>query len=152
MIKNILLFIVFCFLGLGSCVMDTLERLCMVKNLSGRKVSVYFSNSEILDTSTLLHQFHKTDFAIKNNSSKEILIQNDFLIKEAYNDNTKKLYIFFLDQDSIDKYFKIPLNKTVIDKSFLQRQLVDIHNLRKSDTLFFSEKIEKIHYQLIKDL
>jgi hypothetical protein len=143
MIKNILLLFIVFFFGLNSCiigVIDSIERFCIAKNLSKRKISVYFSNSVMLNISDLSPQFHDSNLAITSNSYKEIFSQGNLLMKEAYQDSTKKLYAFFLDQDSIDKYFKVPLNKTVIDKSFLQRQLVDIRNIKETDTLFFIEK------------
>lgn len=123
---------------LSSCVIDRLQRFCVVKNQSNRKIAVYFSNSETLDTTTFSRQLSGPEFAIKENSYGDILIRNELLDKQQYKNSNKKLYVFFLDQDSIDKYLQVPLNKTVIDKSFLQRQRIDIENIQKTDTLYFN--------------
>jgi hypothetical protein len=134
------LFYIFIAIALNSCVMDTLQRFCIVKNQSNRTIAIYFSNSPTLDIDNFSKQLYDSIFAIKKNSSKDILIQNDILIKETYNNNNKKLYALILDQDSINKYFRLPLSQNIIDKSFLRRQLVDIKYLKQNDTLFYFEE------------
>ena len=51
----------------------------------------------------------------------------------------EKLYDFFLDQDSINKYFQLPLSDNLIQKLLLQSQEVDIRNINSQDTLYYVE-------------
>lgn len=55
------------------------------------------------------------------------------------NKNKGKLYAFFLDQDSINKYFQSPLSNILIQKSMLKSQEVDIRNFNSRDTLYYVE-------------
>ena len=67
------------------------------------------------------------------------MVDDDIFLKESYKNNNRKLYAFFLDQDSINKYFQLPLSNNLIQKSLLKRQEVDIRNINSRDTLYYVE-------------
>ena len=129
----------FCFL-MRSCVIDTVKNFCNVKNTSKRNITIRFSNSALLDTSTLFNGFWNKK--IEPNTNYEVLIYSDMYMKESYKGNNKRLYLFFLDQDSISQLFKKGEIDSIISKSLLQKKIVDISNIKETDTLFYKE-VEK---------
>lgn len=136
--KKIILY-VFIVIVLKSCVVDTIQRFCVVKNQSERTIAIYFSNNINLDSTAFKRQFYDSSFAIKKYSTGNLLVDDDIFLKESYNNNTRKLYAFFLDQDSINKYFQFPLSNKLIQKSLLKSQEVDIRNIKSQDTLYYVE-------------
>jgi hypothetical protein len=136
MYKKILLS-AFIVITIKSCVIDTIQRFCVVKNMSNRTIAVYFSNYTILDSSILAEQLHDSSFAFKKFSSGDVM-ENKYTFLDS-NKNKGKLYAFFLDQDSINKYFQLPLSNNVIQKSLLKSQEVDIRNFNSRDTLYYVE-------------
>ena len=121
---------------LYSCVIDTIQRFCVVKNMSNRKIAVYFSNYPILDSNILSEQFYDSSFALKKFSSGDVM-KNKYTFFDSTN-SKRRLYAFFLDQDSINKYFQLPLSN-LIQKSLLKSQEVDIRNINSRDTLYYVE-------------
>jgi hypothetical protein len=139
MYKKILLS-AFIVITIKSCVIDTIQRFCIVKNQSDRTIAIYFSNNINLDSTAFKRQFYDSSFAIIKYSTGNVLVDDDIFLKESYkNNNNRKLYAFFLDQDSINKYFQLPLSNNLIQKSLLKRQEVDIHNINSRDTLYYVE-------------
>lgn len=134
--KKIIAFI-FIIVAIKSCVIDTIQRFCVVKNMSNRTIAVYFSNYTILDSSILAEQLHDSSFAFKKFSLGDIM-ENKYAFLDS-NKNNRKLYAFFLDQDSINKYFQLPLSNNLIQKSLLKSQEVDIRNFNSRDTLYYVE-------------
>jgi|LakMenE18May11ns_1017448.scaffolds.fasta_scaffold9441392_2 hypothetical protein len=134
--KKIIAFI-FIIVAIKSCVIDTIQRFCVVKNMSNRTIAVYFSNYPILDSNILAEQFYDSSFAFKKFSSGDVM-ENEYTFLDS-NKNKVKLYAFFLDQDSINKYFQWPLSNNVIQKSLLKSQEVDIRNFNSRDTLYYVE-------------
>ena len=125
---------------LNSCIVDTIQRFCVVENQSERTIAIYFSNNINLDSTAFKRQFYDSSFAIKKYSTGNVLVEDDIFLKESYkNNNNRKLYAFFLDQDSINKYFQLPLSNNLIQKSLLKRQEVDIRNINSRDTLYYVE-------------
>jgi len=129
--------IAFAIMLLNSCVIHTIQSFCVVKNMSNRTVTVYFSNYQILDSSILAEQLHDSSFAFKKFSSGDVM-KNKYTFLGS-NKNKEKLYAFFLDQDSINKYFQLPLSNNLIQKSLLKSQEVDIRNFNSRDTLYYVE-------------
>lgn len=120
-----------------SCVMDKIDSFCFLQNNSKKSITIRFSNSSDLDTMTFLNQY--SNFELKSNSSKELLKYGDLFYKEAYlNQSEKKLYAFYLDYDSTQKYF---LNRSLLadnyKKCIIKIEPIDIQNINKSDTIFF---------------
>jgi hypothetical protein len=105
--------------------------------MSNRTIAVYFSNYTILDSSILAEQLHDSSFAFKKFSLGDIM-ENKYAFLDS-NKNNRKLYAFFLDQDSINKYFQLPLSNKLIQKSLLKSQEVDIRNINSRDTLYYVE-------------
>jgi len=136
--KKIILY-VFIVIVLKSCIVDTIQRFCVVKNQSERTIAIYFSNNINLDSTAFKRQFYDSSFAIKKYSTGNVLVDDDIFLKESYKNNNRKLYAFFLDQDSINKYFQLPLSNNVIQKSLLKSQEVDIRNFNSRDTLYYVE-------------
>jgi hypothetical protein len=136
--KKIILY-VFIVIVLKSCIVDTIQRFCVVKNQSERTIAIYFSNNINLDSTAFKRQFYDSSFAIKKYSTGNVLVDDDIFLKESYKNNNRKLYAFFLDQDSINKYFQLPLSNNLIQKSLLKRQEVDIRNINSRDTLYYVE-------------
>jgi hypothetical protein len=136
--KKIILY-VFIVIVLKSCIVDTIQRFCVVKNQSERTIAIYFSNNINLDSTAFKRQFYDSSFAIKKYSTGNVLVDDDIFLKESYKNNNRKLYAFFLDQDSINKYFQLPLSNNLIQKSLLKSQEVDIRNFNSRDTLYFVE-------------
>jgi len=136
--KKIILY-VFIVIVLKSCIVDTIQRFCVVKNQSERTIAIYFSNNINLDSTAFKRQFYDSSFAIKKYSTGNVLVEDDIFLKESYKNNNRKLYSFFLDQDSINKYFQLPLSNNLIQKSLLKRQEVDIRNINSRDTLYYVE-------------
>jgi hypothetical protein len=130
----------FIIIVLKSCIVDTIQRFCVVKNQSERTIAIYFSNNINLDSTAFKRQFYDSSFAIKKYSIGNVLVDDDIFLKESYkNNNNKKLHVFFLDQDSINKYFQLPLSNNLIRKSLLKSQEVDIRNINSRDTLYYVE-------------
>jgi hypothetical protein len=121
---------------LNSCIIDIKQRFSVVKNMSNRTIAVYFSNYTILDSSILAEQLHDSSFAFKQFSLGDVM-ENKYTFLDS-NKNKGKLYAFFLDQDSITKYFQLPLSK-LIQKSMLKSQEIDIRKINSRDTLYFVE-------------
>ena len=136
--KKIILY-VFIVIVLKSCIVDTIQRFCVVKNQSERTIAIYFSNNINLDSTAFKRQFYDSSFAIKKYSTGNVLVDDDIFLKESYKNNNRKLYAFFLDQDSINKYFQLPLSNNLMQKSLLKSQEVDIRNFNSRDTLYFVE-------------
>ena len=134
--KKIILY-VFIVIVLKSCIVDTIQRFCVVKNQSERTIAIYFSNNINLDSTAFKRQFYDSSFSIKKYSTGNVLVDDDIFLKESYKNN-RKLYAFFLDQDSINKYFQLPLSN-LIQKSLLKSQEVDIRNINSRDTLYYVE-------------
>ena len=135
--KKIILY-VFIVIVLKSCIVDTIQRFCVVENQSERTIAIYFSNNINLDSTAFKRQFYDSSFAIKKYSTGNVLFDDDIFLKESYKNN-RKLYAFFLDQDSINKYFQLPLSNKLIQKSLLKSQEVDIRNINSRDTLYYVE-------------
>jgi hypothetical protein len=135
--KKIILY-VFIVIVLKSCIVDTIQRFCVVENQSERTIAIYFSNNINLDSTAFKRQFYDSSFAIKKYSTGNVLVDDDIFLKESYKNN-RKLYAFFLDQDSINKYFQLPLSNKLIQKSLLKSQEVDIRNINSRDTLYYVE-------------
>ena len=133
--KKIIAFI-FIFIALKSCIIDLKQRFCVVKNMSNRKIAVYFSNYPILDSNILAEQFYDSSFALKKFSSGDVM-KNKYTFLDSIN-SKRRLYAFFLDQDSINKYYQLPLSK-LIQKSLLKSQEVDIRKINSRDTLYYME-------------
>jgi len=133
--KKIIAFI-FIFIALKSCIIDLKQRFCVVKNMSNRKIAVYFSNYPILDSNILAEQFYDSSFALKKFSSGDVM-KNKYTFLDSIN-SKRRLYAFFLDQDTINKYYQLPLSK-LIQKSLLKSQEVDIRNFNSRDTLYYVE-------------
>jgi hypothetical protein len=117
--------------------MDKIDSFCFLQNNSKKSITIRFSNSSDLDTMTFLNQY--SNFELKSNSSKELLKYGDLFYKEAYlNQSEKKLYAFYLDYDSTQKYF---LNRSLLadnyKKCIIKIEPIDIQNINKSDTIFF---------------
>ena len=123
----------------NSCIVDTIQRFCVVENQSERTIAIYFSNNINLDSTAFKRQFYDSSFAIKKYSTGNVLVEDDIFLKESYKNNNRKLYAFFLDQDSINKYFQLPLSNNLIQKSLLKRQEVDIRKINSRDTLYYVE-------------
>jgi hypothetical protein len=122
---------------LKSCIIDIKQRFCVVKNMSNRTIAVYFSNYPILDSNILAEQFYDSSFALKKFSLGDVM-ENKYTFLDS-NKNRGKLYAFFLDQDSINKYFQLPLSNNLIQKSLLKSQEVDIRKINSRDTLYYVE-------------
>jgi len=133
--KKIIAFI-FIFIALKSCIIDIKQRFCVVKNMSNRTIAVYFSNYPILDSNILAEQFYDSSFALKKFSSGDVM-KNKYTFLDSIN-SKRRLYAFFLDQDSINKYYQLPLSK-LIQKSLLKSQEVDIRKINSRDTLYYVE-------------
>ncbi|MEI6584064.1 MAG: hypothetical protein WCO43_10790 [Chitinophagia bacterium] len=121
---------------LKSCIIDIKQRFCVVKNMSNRTIAVYFSNYPILDSNILAEQFYDSSFALKKFSSGDVM-KNKYTFLDSIN-SKRRLYAFFLDQDSINKYYQLPLSK-LIQKSLLKSQEVDIRKINSRDTLYYVE-------------
>jgi len=133
--KKIIAFI-FIFIALKSCIIDLKQRFCVVKNMSNRKIAVYFSNYPILDSNILAEQFYDSSFALKKFSSGDVM-KNKYTFLDSIN-SKRRLYAFFLDQDTINKYYQLPLSK-LIQKSLLKSQEIDIRKINSRDTLYYVE-------------
>lgn len=136
---NFIILLLF-FFFFPSCVMDSFEYFCLIKNTSKRNITIRFSNSEILDTSILFHE--NWGLSINSNYTQRVNKDLDILHKEIYRGNYKKLYLFFLDQDTLLQLYKKGEMNNIIKQSFLQRQLVDVNNIKETDTLFYTELIK----------
>jgi hypothetical protein len=121
---------------LKSCIIDIKQRFCVVKNMSNRTIAVYFSNYPILDSNILAEQFYDSSFALKKFSSGDVM-KNKYTFLDSIN-SKRRLYAFFLDQDTINKYYQLPLSK-LIQKSLLKSQEVDIRKINSRDTLYYVE-------------
>jgi len=121
---------------LKSCIIDIKQRFCVVKNMSNRTIAVYFSNYPILDSNILAEQFYDSSFAFKKFSLGDVM-ENKYTFLDSIN-SKRRSYAFFLDQDTINKYYQLPLSK-LIQKSLLKSQEVDIRNFNSRDTLYFVE-------------
>lgn len=120
-----------------SCVIDSVQRFCVVKNTSKRTISVYFSNEKNLDSNVLAEQLRDSSFAIKKYSSGD-LMENRYTFIDS-NKIQNKVYVFFLDQDSINKYFQLPLTNNLIKKALLKSKEIDMLYFKSLDTLYYIE-------------
>lgn len=129
--------ILFC-LSAVSCigVQDSLETFCFVKNNSNRNITLRFSNTDTLDLNTLYGGWNSY---VPSKTAYRVNKQGDKLFQEYYEGNNKKLYLYYLDQDTALAYYNKKDTINIVNKSFLQKQLVDIRNLKATDTLYFFE-------------
>jgi len=134
--KKIIVFI-FMIVVFKSCVIDSVQRFCVVKNTSKRTISVYFSNEKNLDSNVLAEQLRDSSFAIKKYSSGD-LMENRYTFIDS-NKIQNKVYVFFLDQDSINKYFQLPLTNNLIKKALLKSKEIDMLYFKSLDTLYYIE-------------
>lgn len=125
---------------LSSCMMDSFDYFCYVKNTSKRKITIRFSNSETIDTSALVNE--NWDLGINPGNTHRVNKDPAILHKEFYTDSNKKLYVYFFDQDSLHQLYKNGKMNDMFKQSFLQRQEVDIIKLKESDTLKYNEIIK----------
>lgn len=118
-----------------GCVMDHFEYFFKVKNKSKADIRIYFSNQSTFDTTAFFKSYTIIQGAELYRTHMKLLFK-----KRQYSKHPeKKLYMFVFDENKIKELNNAgsPSIAELANNSFLKREVIDILNITKEDTIYF---------------
>ena len=109
---------------LSSCVMDRIHKIAVIKNESGKNITVMFETFGSIDDTTL---FYGSKFTVNADSTQELKTMGYF--------ETMNFFIF--NDDSVYNNIKQKKIKDIVKKSFLKKISISMDSLKINDTIIY---------------
>lgn len=110
---------------LNSCVIDRINRIAVIKNLSNQNIVVVFEPTDSLDDETL---FYGSKYPVYIDSSTEI---------KALSYQYDKIYFFVLNYDSVYNSIKDKNIKGIVKRAFLKKITADTDSLKNNGMIIY---------------
>lgn len=109
---------------LGSCVIDSIHKIAVIKNESGKNITVMFETIDSIDDTTL---FYGSKSTVNTDSSEELYTMGYF----------ENMNFFIFDYDSVYKNIKQQKIQGIVKKSLLKKISKSMDSLKINDTITY---------------